>query len=119
MYAQTQTSRHSGSHKDDLVERRQRYIERQIALDKGAVNVEFAGRKPAGTGQANRHGMPSLPVGQHEVRNWPVMDLGEHPDIAVEAWKLEVGGLLENSLTLTWRSSSCCRRPRMSAIFIA
>ena len=48
--------------KDDLVERRQRYIERQIALDKDAVNVEFAGRKPAGTGQANRHGMPKLPV---------------------------------------------------------
>jgi len=89
-------------HTDDLVERRQKYIERQIALDKGAVNVEFAGRKPAGTGQANRHGMPKLPVGQHEVRNWPVMDLGEHPDIAVEAWKLEVGGLVENPLTLTW-----------------
>ena len=77
-------------------------IDRQIALDKGAVNVEFAGRKPAGTGQANRHGMPKLPVGQREVRNWPVMDLGEHPDIAVEAWKLEVGGLVENPLTLTW-----------------
>jgi DMSO/TMAO reductase YedYZ molybdopterin-dependent catalytic subunit len=30
------------------------------------------------------------------------MDLGEHPDIAVEAWKLEVGGLVENPLTLTW-----------------
>src|SRR6185436_9166796 len=39
---------------------------------------------------------------EHEVRNWPVMDLGEHPDIAVEAWKLEVGGLVENPLTLTW-----------------
>ena len=79
MYAQNHKSRDSGSHKDDLVERRQRYIERQIALDKGAVNVEFAGRKPAGTGQANRHGMPKLPVGQREVRNWPVMDLGEQP----------------------------------------
>jgi DMSO/TMAO reductase YedYZ molybdopterin-dependent catalytic subunit len=30
------------------------------------------------------------------------MDLGEHPDIAVEAWKLEVGGIVENPLTLTW-----------------
>ena len=101
MYAQTHKSGDSGPH-NDLVERRQRYIDRQIALDKGAVNVEFAGRKPAGTGQANRHGMPKLPVGQREVRNWPVMDLGEHPDIAVEAWKLEVGGLVENPLTLTW-----------------
>ena len=57
MYAQNHKSREVGSHKDDLVERRQRYIERQIALDKGAVNVEFAGRKPAGTSQANRHGI--------------------------------------------------------------
>ena len=35
MYAQNHKSQESGSHKDDLVERRQRYIERQIALDKG------------------------------------------------------------------------------------
>src|ERR1700720_4524228 len=28
--------------KDDLVERRQKYIQRQIRLDKSAVNVEFA-----------------------------------------------------------------------------
>jgi hypothetical protein len=39
MYAQNQTSQDSGAHKDDLVERRQRYIDRQIALDKGAVNL--------------------------------------------------------------------------------
>ena len=28
---------------DDLVERRRKYIQRQIALDKSAVNVAFAG----------------------------------------------------------------------------
>ena len=89
--------------KDDLVERRQKYIDRQIALDKGAVNVEFAGRKPAGTGPANRHGMPKLPVGQHEVKNWPVLDLGEQPEISTDAWKLEVTGLVENPFTLNWQ----------------
>ena len=89
-------------HKDDLVERRQKYIARQIALDKGAVNVEFAGRKPTGSGHANRHGMPKLPVGQHEVRNWPVLDLGEQPDVALKDWKLEVGGAVEHTFTLTW-----------------
>ena len=25
--------------------------------------------------------MPKLPVGQHEVKNWPVLDLGEQPDV--------------------------------------
>ena len=87
---------------DDLVERRRKYIQRQIALDKSAVNVAFAGRKPAGSGPRNRHGMPQLPIGQHEVKNWPVLDLGEQPEIALDAWKLEVVGLIENPFTLTW-----------------
>src|SRR5438552_14849108 len=86
----------------DLVERRLKYIQRQLALDKGAVNVHFRGTPPEGSGPANRHGMPKLPVGQHEVKNWPVLDLGEQPQVALDAWKLEVGGLVENPFTLTW-----------------
>ena len=88
--------------KDDLVARRQKYIERQIQLDKRAVNVEFAGQKPQGSGPTNRHGMPQLPVGQHTVKNWPVLDLGEQPQVALGAWKLEVGGLVEHPFVLTW-----------------
>jgi DMSO/TMAO reductase YedYZ molybdopterin-dependent catalytic subunit len=88
--------------KESLVERRQKYIQRQIALDKGAVNVRFRGRKPDGRGPANRHGMPKLPVGQHEVKNWPVLDLGEQPFVELATWKLEVGGLVENPFTLSW-----------------
>jgi DMSO/TMAO reductase YedYZ molybdopterin-dependent catalytic subunit len=86
----------------DLVEKRRRYIERQIALDKSAVNVSFAGRRPEGTGGKNRHGMPRLPTGQHEVKNWPVLDLGEQPEISVADWKLEITGLVENPFTLDW-----------------
>jgi DMSO/TMAO reductase YedYZ molybdopterin-dependent catalytic subunit len=86
----------------DIVERRQRYIERQIALDRGDVNVRFQGQPPQGTGAVNRHGMPKLPVGQHEVRNWPVLDLGELPDIDLSSWTLKVGGLVDNPITLTW-----------------
>jgi DMSO/TMAO reductase YedYZ molybdopterin-dependent catalytic subunit len=92
----------SVSDKPDLVERRQRYIQRQIALDKSAVDVQFAGKQAQGTGSANRHGMPKLPIGQHEVKNWPVLDLGEQPDVALSQWKLEVVGLVENPFTLTW-----------------
>lgn len=86
----------------DLVARRLRYIQRQIELDKSAVNVKFARMKPQGVGSTNRHGMPRLPIGQHEVKNWPVLDLGEQPDVSTAAWKLEVGGLVENPFTLTW-----------------
>ena len=86
----------------DIVERRRRYIQRQIALNQGDVNVRFRGQPPQGNGAANRHGMPRLPVGQHEVRNWPVLDLGDHPDIDLRTWRLEVGGLVEHPFTLTW-----------------
>jgi DMSO/TMAO reductase YedYZ molybdopterin-dependent catalytic subunit len=88
--------------KPDLVERRLRYIQRQIALDKSAVNVAFSGQRPKGSGPTNRHGMPQLPVGQHEVKNWPVLDLGEQPVVSTDTWKLDVGGLVENPMTLTW-----------------
>jgi len=88
--------------KADLVERRRKYIQRQIELDKGAVNVTSHGQRPEGDGPPNRHGMPKLPVGQHEVKNWPVLDLGEQPNIPTSSWKLEVAGLVENPLTLHW-----------------
>lgn len=86
----------------DLVERRQRYLERQIALNRGDVNVKFRGQQPQGTGGPNRHGMPRLPVGQHEVRNWPVLDLGDVPELDLKSWRLEIGGLVHNPFTLTW-----------------
>jgi hypothetical protein len=58
------------SDKADLVTRRQRYIERQRELKKETVNVNFAGMKPMGTGSLSRDGLPRLPIGQHEVKNW-------------------------------------------------
>jgi DMSO/TMAO reductase YedYZ molybdopterin-dependent catalytic subunit len=88
--------------KPDLVEKRRRYIQRQIELDKSGVDVRIGTRPPQGRGPANRHGMPKLPVGQHEVKNWPVLDLGEQPEVSVETWRLVVGGEVENPFTLTW-----------------
>jgi DMSO/TMAO reductase YedYZ molybdopterin-dependent catalytic subunit len=87
--------------KPDLVTRRLDYIKRQIRLDKG-VNVKFRGQPPKGSGPANRHGMPRLPIGQHEVTNWPVLDLGEQPRVSLKDWKLDVSGLVEHPLTLSW-----------------
>ena len=71
-------------------------------MDASAVNVTFAGKRPRGTGAPNRHGLPVLPIGQHEVKNWPVLDLGEQPDVSTREWKLEVGGLVDDPFTLTW-----------------
>jgi DMSO/TMAO reductase YedYZ molybdopterin-dependent catalytic subunit len=87
---------------DDLVRRRLQSIERMKAHKPGTVDVRFAGRAPEGSGPANRHGMPRLPVGQHEVRNWPVLDLGDIPEVPLADWRLEVGGACENPFTLSW-----------------
>jgi DMSO/TMAO reductase YedYZ molybdopterin-dependent catalytic subunit len=86
----------------DIVERRRRYIQRQLLLNADAVNVKFHGQSPRGSGALNRDGMPRLPVGQHAVKNWPVLDLGDLPDLDLASWLLEVGGLVEHPLTLTW-----------------
>lgn len=80
--------------KRTLVEKRIAYIQKQMAKGRG-VDVNFEGLTPQGSGPSNRDGMPKLPIGQHEVRNWPVLDLGHQPDIPREAFKLEVGGLVE------------------------
>jgi DMSO/TMAO reductase YedYZ molybdopterin-dependent catalytic subunit len=87
---------------DDLVAKRMAYVERMKRHKPGTVDVRFTDRAPAGTGPSNRHGMPQVPTGQHVVRNWPVLDLGDVPDIPLAEWRLEVGGACENPFTLTW-----------------
>ena len=87
--------------RSDLVAKRLAYIERQKRLHADAVNVDL-NRKPQGTGPANRDGMPRLPVGQRAVPNWPVLDLGDVPDIPLSSWRLEIAGDVENPVALTW-----------------
>jgi DMSO/TMAO reductase YedYZ molybdopterin-dependent catalytic subunit len=85
-----------------LVEKRLRYIERQRQLHAEQVDVSFEGRRPAGSGPVNRHGMPKLPAGQRQVPNWPVLDLGDTPNVSLADWRLEVTGACANPVTLDW-----------------
>ena len=87
---------------DSLVAKRLRYIERQRQLraERGSA---ADGREPAGSGPLNRHGMPKLPIGQRQVPNWPVLDLGESPHVPLDAWRLDVGRRCENPFSLTWQ----------------
>ena len=48
-----------------------------------------------------RTGHDRLPPGQHLVKNWPVLDLGEQPDVAPADWRLIVDGLVGNPVTST------------------
>jgi len=54
------------------------------------------------TGRISRPETERLPPGQHLVKDWPILDLGQHPIIAPDTWRLEVRGLVEAPLDLTW-----------------
>jgi DMSO/TMAO reductase YedYZ molybdopterin-dependent catalytic subunit len=58
--------------------------------------------RPQGNGTPNRHGMPSVPVGQVVTVKWPVLDLGIEPDVPLEEWQLKVDGAVEHPVTMTW-----------------
>ena len=43
-----------------------------------------------------------LPPGQKLVHNWPVLDLGVHPEVSPTEWKLKIHGHVANPVTLSW-----------------
>ncbi|KQR69046.1 sulfite oxidase-like oxidoreductase [Rhizobium sp. Leaf341] len=54
------------------------------------------------TGQVARADADRLPPGQHLVKNWPVLDLGQHPIIETHSWSLTLKGAIEHPVTLDW-----------------
>jgi DMSO/TMAO reductase YedYZ molybdopterin-dependent catalytic subunit len=86
-------------------ERRERVVAARLRLMerfKGAIEATpgRADGAPQGEGPPNRHGMPRLPVGQVETDKWPVLDLGHHPQIPKEKWRLKVDGAVASPLVL-------------------
>ncbi|MBL0739721.1 sulfite oxidase-like oxidoreductase [Chryseolinea lacunae] len=57
---------------------------------------------PQGSGPPNRHGMPTTPVGQILTTKWPILDLGHHPTVTADRWRLAVDGAVEHPVRLTW-----------------
>src|SRR5688572_69404 len=60
-----------------------------------------------------------LPPGQRLVQNWPVLDLGIKPKVALESWRLTVDGLVENPLSWGWAEFKAQPQVRRSATSIA
>src|ERR1700753_3220249 len=48
------------------------------------------------TGKISRPDEQRLPPGQHLTRDWPTLDLGLTPEIALERWHLDVYGAVED-----------------------
>ena len=57
---------------------------------------------PRGTGPANRHGMPQVPVGQRQTDGWPVLDLGRRLEVPLAKWELVIDGAVEAPQKLSW-----------------
>lgn len=87
-------------------------LERKIAEGVAELRARFADRmaqtpslsdpSPQGGGPRNRHGMPKEPPGQNvlEKHEWPVLDLGETPEVSTEKWSLTIDGAVERPVTL-------------------
>lgn len=54
------------------------------------------------TGRVARPQDQRLPPGQHIVKDWPVLDLGQQPVIRPENWRLDITGQIEHPLSLDW-----------------
>jgi len=89
-------------------------LERRIAEGVAELRARFGEKlrrtpslsdpTPQGEGPPNRHGMPREPPGQNvfEKEKWPVLDLGEAPEIPSQKWRLTVDGAVETPLALSF-----------------
>jgi len=106
----------------ELDEKAQRIVDarmrlRERFLDKIKQSPAQADERPMGTGEANRHGMPKLPPGQHESKSWPILDLGVKPEIPLEQWSLKIDGAVEQSVTLDWAQLMALPQVELAADF--
>lgn len=60
--------------------------------------------KMSGKTIARRESDGRLPPGQHEVKDFPVLDLGLRPEIPLNEWSLYIHGHVENPVKLTWEA---------------
>ncbi|MSR64390.1 MAG: sulfite oxidase-like oxidoreductase [Verrucomicrobiae bacterium] len=73
-------------------------------LIKGKERIAESGKAKRSSGR--RLGAPTgsrLPPGQHEVKHWPVLDLGAQPDVSLHKWTLTIDGFVEKPTVLAWQ----------------
>jgi DMSO/TMAO reductase YedYZ molybdopterin-dependent catalytic subunit len=71
--------------KDDFIARKERWARKMAGKERPAVRSD-----------------DRLPPGQKLVHNWPVLDLGVHPEVSLDKWQLKIHGHVENPVTLNW-----------------
>lgn len=58
-----------------------------------------------------------LPPGQVRTRKWPVLHWKRVPNISINEWRLEIGGLVERELLLDWEEFRSLPRVKVFADF--
>ncbi len=70
-----------------------------------------------GQAQPPERSQEKLPPGQHWAKDFPVLDLGIHPKVALEAWRLELSGYVEHPEALTWNALQSMPQVELMADF--
>ena len=55
------------------------------------------------TGRITRPDAERLQPGQHLVQDWPVLDLGVHPTVSQDRWRLHLYGAVQRPATWDWK----------------
>ena len=95
----------------DMAEERDEQPESKLARTKQRWARE--GRFLAG--KTSRAEDQRLPPGQHLTKNWPVLDLGQKPQISRERWRLDVYGAVEHPIF--WDFQRFAAQPQTKSIF--
>ena len=90
----------------DPADLQRRIVDARLRLRERFLAPTQSTPAPLGTGAANRHGMPQLPVGQTPTApgKWPVLDLGVHPMVPRQRWSLTIDGACRRPTTLGWEA---------------
>ncbi|MCA9114732.1 MAG: sulfite oxidase-like oxidoreductase [Planctomycetaceae bacterium] len=58
-----------------------------------------------------------IPPGQTRTRKWPVLHYGFVPEVPLDRWKLEIGGLVDRPFSLNWEEFQQLPRVKVFADF--
>lgn len=68
----------------------------------------------AGQALAGKAARERLPPGQHEVKTWPVLDLGVQPKVEPWEWRLTIDGLVANPVV--WSFQDFLAQPQFQSV---
>ncbi len=58
-----------------------------------------------------------IPPGQSRTKKWPVLHYGRVPQVSVDTWELQITGLVDQPLTLSWNDFQALPRVKVFSDF--